>query len=847
MKKTVLIVFIILIILSIILSAGIYYLNTSYLPKVIKTKITQEIPKKFNINIQLDDIKFNIFKGVVFSNIKISAKDDPNTVLQIERISTSFLILPLFNQGKFILPSVTIYRPKVDVIRYEGNRFNVQSLIPKPIDAAKEPSGIAVLIYRIDIQEAEINFLDKTIEPSFSQNININNITAQISPLAVNFNGRGILSDKNQKSSLSFSGNFNFQKKELKMNSRLDKLDALPYLAYSKELPVSLKSLKLNGIESEINLIDDVLYISAKSDIKDLNLITGAYLTKDKTLLNNASAKLESALVFDFKKESNFKFLITIDDLVADLVTPRVPDKIKIEYAKFDITPKKIEIKNSKIKGLETYFTIKGVVENFSDPIVDIKIQTKVDLLKAKDFLKDFFDFMNPIVVSGKADINLNVLKAKGKKDIEFAGSFNLENSSIRSTDMPYEISAINGLINFDKDKIEWSNLTFNLLGKSFYSKAAIQGLKSPLINLELYSDKLNVLAKISLKQRNNFYIENLKASYYNSRLNASGSLELIDKNNSYIDLNLESHIDLRDLKEIDNLPQEQILNFAPEGKISAEGRIKGNARNPQALNSILNITSEKILVRGFSLSGLTMQLVQENQQIKIPQSICNFYDGTLALNGLIDLEEESYPYALKLVCENVNLRKLKLDIPIEDENLSGAISSTVILSGQMDSLQDVKAQGEFTVTDGYLWGFNPLGKLGDFLFIPKYKTITFEQAEGQFNIFNRKIALENVVLTSDILLLSCEGTIDFAGNLDLDMAPKPISDNTENLDEYEKFFAGIFSETGGVVSVKITGTVQKPKFEKKVIALRVMDKVKNEVVDKVRAFTDLIFGSPEE
>ncbi|MBL7132435.1 MAG: hypothetical protein ISS45_13755, partial [Candidatus Omnitrophica bacterium] len=266
----------------------------------------------------------------------------------------------------------------------------------------------------------------------------------------------------------------------------------------------------------------------------------------------------------------------------------------------------------------------------------------------------------------------------------------------------------------------------------------------------------------------------------------------------------------------------------------------------PTLLTAIMNCSSDELKIYNYKLKNLDMQLVQENQQIKIPQYSCNFYDGTISANGLIDLEKATLPYAFKVIADNISLAKLKLDIPIKDKNLRGTLFSTIILSGQIDSLQDLKAQGEFLVRDGYLWGFNPLKKLGDFLFIPKYETLIFKEANGQFNIYNKKISLENVILSSDVLLLSCEGVIDFMGNLDLDITPKPISDITENLDEYEKFFAGIFSEAGGVVSVKITGTVQNPKFEKKIIVLQILDQIKDEVVDKIKAFTDLIFGTPE-
>lgn len=846
MKKIIIIFLFVIILLTILLALGVRYLNTYYLPKVIKTKIIQGASKQLDITVQIEDIKFNLFKGIVFYNIGISNKKDPTSALRIERASATFLILPFFNQRKIIFPSINIYGPKLDIVRYEDNTFNIQNLIPKQISQRRSPLSYSVLIYRIDIYDSEINFIDKTITPNIKQTLNLNNLGAQIYPWGINFNLRGTLTDEKQTNSLKLNGNFKFERNELKISSWLDKLDILPYLAYFKELPISIKSLLLNDIETECALIDNSLSITSKADISDVHLITSDYLVKDKTLITNAVAKLNTSFNLNLKDKTGFEYSVNFDDVSADLVTPHIPEKVKIEYAKFEVSPNKLEIKNSKITTLQTDFSITGNLENFSDPIYDIRLRSNVDLPTAKDFLRTYFEFINPIIVKGRADIDIHFLKSQDKDEIEFKGSMDLDNVSLKTMDSPYEINTINGVVNFDKEKIDWSNLSFNLLDKFFYSKAIILNPKLPSINLELYSDKLNIHTKLNSKQKNSYNIEYLNGAYYNSKFDVSGYLDIKEKDYYYVDLNVQSLIDLDDLKQIKNISKDAFDKIKPKGKLKLVGKVQGNAKYPTLLTAIMNCSSDELKIYNYKLKNLDMQLVQENQQIKIPQYSCNFYDGTISANGLIDLEKETFPYALKLIGENISLAKLKLDIPIKDKNLRGTLFSTIILSGQIDSLQDLKAQGEFLVRDGYLWGFNPLKKLGDFLFIPKYETLIFKEANGQFNIYNKKISLENVILSSDVLLLSCEGVIDFMGNLDLDITPKPISDITENLDEYEKFFAGIFSEAGGVVSVKITGTVQNPKFEKKIIVLQILDQIKDEVVDKIKAFTDLIFGTPE-
>lgn len=847
MKKFLLILLILAILLSIGLAIGLRYLNTTYLPKVIKTKIIQEAPQKFNLNIGIGDIEFNLLKGIVLHNVEISSLDDPDTKLQIDSASATFLIMPLFNQKKIIFPTVNIHGLKFDIIRYPDNKFNFQKLIPKQIKQSGSSLPYSFLIYRVDVFDSNISFLDKTIEPNIKREIKLKNLGAQIDLWSVDFRLAGELTNENQTSALSLSGSFKFETKELKISSRLDKLNILPFLAYFKELPINMQSFLLNNIVAECVLLDDNLSIEINADATGVNLSTGAYLIKDKTLINDATAKIKASLLLNIKDLSSFDYVVNVDELKADVITPRIPEKVKIEFAKLKISPDKVDIKNSILNTLQTKFIIKGSLENFSDPVFNIRLQSNVDLPIAKDFLRTYFDAINHFIVDGKANLSINFIKSEDKKDIEFKGSLDFENASVKILEAPYEISSINGSINFQKDKVDWSNLSFNLLDKLFYSKATILNLISPSIDLELYSNNINLRTKLTPMQKNSFYIEYLHGSYFNSKIDSSGTLEIKDKENYYVNLEFDSIIDIEDLKQIEAIPEKQLSQISSKSKFKIEGKIKGNINNPKMLDSLLNLNIDELTISGYKIEDLQMQLAQDNQQIKIPRSTFNFYGGTLSINGLMDLEKKTFPYAIKIIADNVDIAKLKLDVPIEDENLRGIIFFTAILSGQMDSIQDFKAQGEILIQDGYLWGFNPLKKLGDFLFIPKYETLVFREASGSFSIADKKIALKDVVLNSDALLLSCEGTIDFMGNLDIDLTPKAVTDMTENLDEFEKFFVGIFSESGGLVTIKVTGTTKNPKFQKSIIAMQVIDKVAGEVGNKIKAFTDLIFGTPQE
>ena len=838
--KKIKIILIFVILLFILFALGFYYLNTYYLPQIIKTKITQEASKKLGVAVGIEDIKLNLFKGIVFHNLNFANKKDSAPILQIRSISATFLILPFLKQKKIILPSINIDNSELNIIRYENNKLNIQDFIPN--QANKEISTIPILIHKININNSKISFIDETTQPNFKQTLELDNIEAQISLSGINFELKGALINKKQTSNLGLSGDFKFKTRKLKISFQTEKIDALSYLVYLKNLPVTIKSFFLNKINTECGVEKDILSIKTNADICDTTLIM------NKILVSNITTKLIASFNINLKNKSDFDYRINIDGLNANLTNPQIPEKTKIEYAKLEIVPDGLDIKNAKIRLLQIPVALKGNLQNFSNPVFNINLLSNTELSRVKDLLKNYFDFDDSIIAEGKTDIDINLAKLKDSKDVGINGSLNLKNVSLKTKNIPYEITKINGLINFDKENANWANLTFSLFEESFKSQATISNFNSPLISLELNSDKIDISSKISSLQKNIFKIDLLKGRYYNSQFMVNGDLDIRDKNSCYVDLDIQSQIELEDLTQIKYLSGENISMIKPEGKCEISARVIGDIKNPKFLNALFDLSSNEIKLYGLKFQNLVMQLAQENQQIKIPRSVCKFYGGSVSMNGLVDLEEKNNPYALKIIFTDVDLSKLKQDTPIKDKTFKGSLAATVILNGELTSLQELKSKGEFLIKDGFLWEFNPLKKLGDFLFIPKHEALIFKEAIGAFDIYDKKVFTDNLILSSDVIMLTCTGNMDFAGNLDFEITPKPpvvqtIEEAAQDLGEYERFFGGIFSEAGGIFIIKLTGTIKEPKFEKKIIVMDVLDKVKDEFVDKIKTVTDLIFG----
>ncbi|MDD5617806.1 MAG: AsmA-like C-terminal region-containing protein [Candidatus Omnitrophica bacterium] len=849
-RKKILIIFIVLLILSILIGAGTYYLNSYFLPQVVKTKIAEEASKQLGALIKIGDIKFSLLKGIVIHNLSISNKKDLSPILESDRLSVSFLILPFFKERKIIFPSIGIDGARITLIRNEDNTLNIQNLIPRQAPASGKKFSSPVIVYKIDINNSKIYFLDKAVSPDTKHTLQLNNARVQFSASGVNFSLRGALQTQKQSANIKLSGKYNFKNSELKIISQIDKLDVAAYTPYLNSLPVNIKSFTLSQINTEAALLDNKVALKTTMDVK------GVSLSKDKSEISDANAKINASLNIDLKNLSGFNYIVSMDTLSAKIFDPQIPKDTALENAQIKISPNVLEINAMKLKTLNTFADIKGKLENFSNPYFNFNIQSTIDIPTVKEFLKNYITLDDSISVSGKTDININVAKAKDKNEFTFKGSLNLKDASLKTKAAPYEVNSINGLINFDEKTASWSDLSFNFMDNLFKSKATIINFKSPSVDLELDSDKIDILAKINSLQNNNFDIEYLKGNFYNSRLSIGGNLSIKDQNNISANLTIKSQIDLKDLLQIPAFPVENIAQIKPEGILNADGKIKGNLKDIKSLIGIINLSSDELKFYGLSLKELRVSLTEENQQLTIPDSAAKFYNGTFSVNGMADLSKENNPFIINISANNIDLSELKLDTPMKDQELQGILAAVVILNGEInkDPLAALKGKGQFLIKDGYLWEFNPLKKVGDFLFIPRYETLVFKQAKADFVIADKKVSTDNLTLNSDIISLACEGNIDFAGNLDFEIAPYPAEQESQGTEESSGKLQNILNnemvKLAGISVVQVTGTIQNPKISMKMVTREVVDKLKEGVKSTVGTVKDIfgsIFGGNEE
>jgi len=111
---------IILVAITLVISAGIIYLNSAILPVKIKTLIVRTIEDATQKKVSLGSLSFNIFKGVVLKNLAIS--DDTKTILSVKECSAIQL------SKELDIPLATVYR-KLKLLESIRLIYHVKTII----------------------------------------------------------------------------------------------------------------------------------------------------------------------------------------------------------------------------------------------------------------------------------------------------------------------------------------------------------------------------------------------------------------------------------------------------------------------------------------------------------------------------------------------------------------------------------------------------------------------------------------------------------------------------------------------------------------------------------------------
>ena len=680
MKIKILISLIVIIVLA---SFGIIYLNKVFFPIKVKEILTKSMESALNRKVKFDTIKFTPLKGVVLTGLEISEKPslkNPKVFLKVKQVSFGVLYLPSLKEKKIIIPRINIDSPEVSIIRTDKNSFNFSDLIAAK--TTNQKSKISFAVYGIAVNNAKIKFLDQTQNPEFSCQLDNLNLRLGLSlPTSVRFNASANL----QGSKLDISGGYNIQNNELKATLAAGNINVADYKIYYQSLAGFLKSAFVTDLKLDIFLKNQTLDADGNINLKNLAVkkddfdFSGNVNLSGNIKYNLKSNKADYHIKTQIKETCQLKglpFVGAATILKADIKTDNSSVKIDSLEAESNSMPVKLS----------------GEVENFQDPNIDLHIISDLQLNKLNEILLKAFKITD-FKPSGNASLDLKLTGPV--KQLNYSGNTKITGADLELPDLG-KIADINGSINFSNKDISWQNLTFKYRESSLSTDAVIKDFRQPSIDLKIKSDVINLSALIN-STANSMKISRLTGKVYESSLDVKGSIDITEKENPVADLTADIKLNIEDIKNYK--PYATIIeNSKLSGILDISSIIKGSVKNWRSCSILIDAKSPSINISGLKTGPLSLNYKQENTVLKNCALNLKPYKGNIDASILANIESDDIPYSIKLNASSIDLSELKADTPLKDKNLSGLMALNFDLAGNIKDITNPQGKANLQI-----------------------------------------------------------------------------------------------------------------------------------------------------
>ena len=819
------------IILTLIFAAswGVIYLNNVYLPVKVKGQIASALSTYLNYNVEIEKLKYSPIRGAVIQNIIIydKVKDKDNTILTIKEASFQFLFLPLIKERKIIIPIIHIDSPYLNIRYQKDNTFNFsRAFLPNPNLQKKPKIKYSFLVYKINVFNGKGVFEDARQEPKFTKNILYLDIVIGVRQLtkAGFLIDAKILADKGGITTLSVKGIYNFLSKELNSKITLANLVITEYNPYLKNMPAALSAGIIDNGSLEVKLKNNNVNLKGIISVKGLGASKeNIGITGDMDIEPELNYSLD-AKIMDYK--ANFKFIR------ADLSGIKNLDKITNISGSMGLAKNKLWTDGLKFHALDSNFVLKGTLDSSTSPYIKLNFKSEQINLEKAFHVLTFASPNTSLTGTATADISLEGFIGR-PPPFDIRAALKLNNAKLQTAFLKDPISNINGRADFTRDTASWSGLSFNYLNTAYMSTGKLVDFNAPQITFGLTSNDLNMKTDIKIKDKS-VRIITLAGKYLNSKFDVEGAVDTQDKDNPGLNLTL-NEINLVPADIYHFLPaslSESLKKTKLNGILNIKGILNGRAKDYKSWKISLKAGSKAFSVYGLKFGGLNLNVDQKNGVIYINRLTASGYSGFINVNFNANLTPDIPIYLLKFNGSGINLAELKLDTGLKDKDMAGLLNINADLRGNFKDPASLKGEGFISIKDGKLWQLNLLKGLGEFFLLPDYEKVVFKEALGAFDIENKSVSTENLRLASDQLNLHCKGKLGFDGALDFTLYTEVNQNLINDSPDIRKFTTAILGNLSDALTIKLSGTIQQPKY-----------KVVPVATDLIKNITDFILG----
>jgi hypothetical protein len=620
-------------------------------------------------------------------------------------------------------------------------------------------------------------------------------------------------------------------------------------ITVSGEYLLKTKNLNATATLTNIDLIDFIPYIpenqnfiikSGRIKKGQLRLTPGRnYLLDGNLEIDNLSLNyMANQIPLDkFKKHLDFKGNLT---LFPQLTFAKPLNKESITNASYFIKGNLRQGKLTNAPLIDSLFKIAADFtldnKNFNLDTLDAEFPqqtTKSNRLRAKGE----FDFQNldllfdaqtslpleqfihtaskikelPFEYSGTGDINLKCLFKGNTKQKEF--SYHLDYAITEGEYKDFTNIETKGFLTKEKLIVEesrliYKNIPFQIAGK-------LKSFTSPKIELNIASDTINIEAKATY-DKENIIIDPLFLKSGETQVFSEANIKL--KETPLLKIEGYGDIDSNDIEKIlntFNLKYPLLTKLNPQGKLNTKFVIEGGT-NINEWEIKLAADSPEMKVYDIEGNQISIELYKDKDTLLLSPLTAEVAEGEIDLRAKLDRLNDKA--VLNLVITSIKLENIRRQLNLKQKDLTGKLSCEIYLANNsLSKLDKMDGEGKILIREGNIWQIGLFKGLGEILSIPDFEQITFEEGYSDLIFKDKNILFENIALNSYQLSLGGGGSISLDGDIDFKLFPEI----NPNLISASEGLQKILSEFIGkaALSIKITGTVKKPKYKIQSIA----------------------------
>jgi len=801
MKK---ILIILILVISFYLAAN--FVLSTLLPEKINKAAKEFVEENFGRKITISYINVNILSGIYLKDTTVFETDGKTPYLKIKTVRVSPFYPSLFSSKKLFL-SINLEGVYFTLKRNADNTFNLPQIKPAPaesVEPVKESAKTAkdiFLVKSLTVKKLNFDFVDTVA--AFKKSFQGITVFADLQ------NYPKITSKILWQDKIVINTKYNLSSKELKASALLKEIALNDFNSYFPQITLKngyLKDAKVNlegkenySIKAEASL-NDLVLIKEKAEVKG-NVHATMQFNKDA---GNITYKITGELT-----DGGLKFPSYLDNLTS-IKGAFALDNKKMQL--IDLTADFLTAGKEKDKEAQTKIPITANAEvNFETSQVTIDAKTNPQITEFARTLKainsDNLKALKTFNYEGSGNISLSAnIKTNLKNEyLEYYIDYNIKNASYKGM----ENIRANGFIANDKFTAE--EYAFTHKGVSWKGKFQLNNFSALDIQLVANSNLFDLT--LSAKQLKDLIaIKSLTIKTKGSQVKAEGGFH---REKQELELQGLTYIELSEivpLLDTYGINAAWLKKAGPSGVLNAKFMLTGGL-HPDKWQTKLAGLGEKLKIYNIEASEVKLELYKDKDLLIISPLVANVAQGKIELRTKIDSLNKKI--VVNTLINDLDLEILRKQLKLKNSSLSGILSLDANFENNgLNSFNKMEGSGKVSIHEGNIWEINFLKGMGEFLFIPEFEEIKFEEGYSDLIFKGENIVFENIELKAPQMGLKGKGRISLKGDLNFLLVSEFNPNLVSASQGLKKFFTNILGQTS--LAIELKGTIKKPSYEVK-------------------------------